>query len=72
MVSVKLQYTIKETQKAAINKSSNLATNLETWESFARANNYAHFAQIDRKGDLITYIEFNYFNGYKWTNLILE
>ena len=73
MVSIKLQTTVLKPSKAMLNKSSNLSENLERWENFARIRNFAHYSYIVKdRFNLNEYIEFNYFNGYKWTNLIIE
>jgi poly(3-hydroxyalkanoate) synthetase len=66
-------WKMNKVKKEAINKSSNLATNLENWEQKMRNLNYAFYSDITKnKLGLNTYIEFNYFNGYSWSNLILE
>ena len=68
-----ITWSANKVKKEAIEKSSNLATNLENWEAKMRLKNYAFYSEISKNGlGLNTNIEFNYFNGYSWTNLILE
>ncbi len=65
-------WAANKAKKEAIELSSHLSSCLEGWEEKMRLKEYAFYSHVVKNGlGLNTYIEFNYFNGNYWTNLIL-